>query len=242
MKLGNTFKKGLKDGVPIGLGYLGVAIGVGIAAISAGLTPLTGVLISMTNLTSAGEAAGISLIAAGGTLLEMALVQLVINLRYSLMAITLTQKLDSSFTFGQRLLTATFITDEIFAVSASHNKINTRYLYGLAFVPYIGWAVGTAIGAYGGSVLPADITAALGLALYGMFVAIITPAMRKSLGITLAVILAALFSTIMQIVPFFSFISYGFSVIIAAISGAAVAAFVALKYSRYKATQNLDKN
>ncbi len=132
------FMKGLRDGVPIGLGYLSVSIGIGIAAVAAGLNVITSLLISMTNLTSAGEAAGISVIAAGGTLIEMALVQLVINLRYSLMGISLSQKLDASFSTGHRLFLGAFITDEIFAVAVSQEKVHVRYMYGLVLVPYNG--------------------------------------------------------------------------------------------------------
>ncbi|MGN1059221.1 MAG: AzlC family ABC transporter permease [Clostridia bacterium] len=226
MKAGAMFKKGLRDGIPIGLGYLSVAIGIGIAAVGGGLHAVTAVLISMTNLTSAGEAAGISLIAAGGTLLEMALVQLVINLRYSLMAISLSQKLDAGFTTGRRLFLGAFITDEIFAVASGQDKVSVQYLYGLVLVPYIGWAVGTTIGASAGTVLPASVTAALGMAIYGMFIAIFVPAVRKSRGVALAVFVAAGLSTLMRVVPFFSFISYGFSVIIASVTAAAAAAWV----------------
>jgi len=225
----SLFKQGLSDGVPIGLGYLSVSIGIGIAAVGGGLNIITAVLMSMTNLTSAGQAAGISLIAAGGAFLEMALVQLVINLRYALMGISLTQRLDPSFTTGKRLFLGAFITDEIFAVASSRESVNVRYMYGLAIVPYIGWAAGTLIGASAGTVLPASVTAALGMAIYGMFVAIFIPAMKKSREVTLAVILAALLSTLFRVVPFFSFISYGFSVIISSIIAAALTAWLTVR-------------
>ncbi|MBE7048412.1 MAG: AzlC family ABC transporter permease [Ruminococcaceae bacterium] len=227
MKPSTLFIKGIKDGIPIGLGYLSVAIGVGITAASGGLTALTAILMSMTNLTSAGEAAGIAVIAAGGTLLEMALVQLVINLRYSLMAISLSQKLDRSFTTSRRLFLGGFITDEIYAMAVNQDKVTTRYMYGLILVPYIGWAVGTAIGASAGTMLPADVTAALGMAIYGMFIAVFVPIMKKSSIATLAIVLAAVISTILRVVPVFSFISYGFSVILSSVSAATVAAWVA---------------
>ena len=226
-----SFMKGLRDGVPIGLGYLSVSIGIGIAAVAAGLNVITSLLISMTNLTSAGEAAGISVIAAGGTLIEMALVQLVINLRYSLMGISLSQKLDASFSTGHRLFLGAFITDEIFAVAVSQEKVNVRYMYGLVLVPYIGWAVGTAIGASAGTVLPASVTTALGMALYAMFVAICIPAMKRSRGVTLTVILAAAFSTMLHVIPLFSCISYGFSVILASVLAAVIASYVSYKKS-----------
>ncbi len=229
MKKNTLFKKGLKDGIPIGLGYLSVSIGIGIAAVNSGLNVLTAVLISMTNLTSAGQAAGISLIAAGGTLVEMALVQLVINLRYALMGISLSQRLDGSFTTSQRLILGTFITDENFAVASAQNPLNTRYMYGLVIVPYLGWAAGTLIGASAGTVLPASVTTALGLALYGMFVAIVIPAAKRSKGVIFSVVIAAVISTILRVVPFFSWISYGFSVIIASVAAAVIAAYLSVR-------------
>lgn len=219
------FTKGLRDGIPIGLGYLSVSIGIGITAVAGGMTAITALLMSMTNLTSAGEVAGISVIAAGGTLLEMALLQLVINIRYSLMGISLSQKLDSSFTTGHRLLASAFITDEIFGVASARESVNIRYFYGLAVVPYIGWALGTLIGAVAGEILPASVDLALGLAIYGMFVAIVVPAMKKSRGAVIAVLTAIAISCAIYFIPALDVISYGFTVIIASALASAAAAF-----------------
>ncbi len=226
MKKKQQFRRGLKDGISIGLGYLSVSVGVGITAVSSGMQALTAVLMSMTNLTSAGQAAGIAVIAAGGALLEMALVQMVINLRYSLMAISLSQKVDSGFSTGKRLFLGAFIADEIFAVASAHDEVCPSYMYGLIIIPYIGWALGTALGAVAGTVLPVSVITALSMAIYGMFIAIFVPAMKKSSGVVIAVLIAAILSTIMKVVPFFSCISYGFSVIIASVTGAAAASFI----------------
>lgn len=226
------FKQGLKDGIPIGLGYLSVSIGIGIAAVGGGLHIITALLMSMTNLTSAGQAAGISIIAAGGTLIEIALVQLVINLRYALMGISLSQRLDTSFTTGKRLFLGAFITDEIYAVASSKESVNTKYMCGLAIIPYIGWAAGTLIGASAGTVLPVSVTTALGMALYGMFVAIVVPAMKKSRDVTIAVCIAAVLSTLFKVLPFLSFISYGFAVILSSVVAAAVTAFLSVRRHR----------
>ena len=185
--------------------------------------------MSMTNLTSAGQAAGISLIAAGGSFLEMALVQIVINLRYALMGISLSQRLNAGFSTGKRMFLGAFITDEIYAVSSSKETVSPLYMYGLILVPYIGWALGTLIGASAGMVLPVSVTTALGMALYGMFIAIVIPAMKQSRQVTLAVILAALLSTLFRIVPFFSFISYGFAVILSSVIAAAVTAWISTR-------------
>ena len=232
MKKCGLFIKGLAAGVPIGLGYFAVSIGVGVAAVGAGLNVITALLISMTNLTSAGQVAGIAVIATGGTLIEMALTQAVINLRYSLMGITLSQKLDKSFSTPHRFVLSAFITDEIFGVASTQSTVNIKYMYGLVVVPYIGWAAGTFVGAAAGSVLPASVVSALGLAIYGMFVAIVVPAMKRDRGVTLSVVIAALISTAIHFIPLFDFISYGFSVIISSVAAACISAFIYRKDGR----------
>ena len=154
------FFKGVRDGIPIFLGYLSVSFGFGILCINLGLSVATAVGISITNLTSAGQVAGVGIIAAGGTLIEMVLTQIVINLRYSLFAIALSQKLDSSFTTPHRVLASFGITDEIFAVSyAQEGKVKPIYMYGLILVSTSGWVLGTLLGAVLGQVLPASVRA-----------------------------------------------------------------------------------
>ena len=219
-----NFKDGILDGLPIGLGYLSVSFGFGVMAKSMGFSVLQSVIISGTNLASAGQVAGITIISACGTLVEIILAMLVINLRYSLMALTLTQKLDSSFNTPMRALCAVFITDEIFAVSSSKPRINTKYFLGLALLPYIGWTGGTLLGAVAGEILPSSISSALGIAIYGMFIAIFVPPARKFSGALIAVIIASLLSCIIKYTPFLSFISDGFSIIICAVVAAAAAA------------------
>ena len=163
------FLKGVKDGLPIGIGYFAVSFSFGIAG-SKFMSWFLVTFISMTNLTSAGQFAGLNIMVdAAGTFLEMAVATFFINLRYSLMAITLSQKVSSDFTTPYRLLLATGITDEIFAVSmAQQNRVTPRYFFGLMVLPYIGWSLGTLTGAVSGEILPSWITNALGVALYGM--------------------------------------------------------------------------
>lgn len=222
------FKNGIKDGLPIGLGYLSVAFAFGVQASLLGLPVYFSTLISMTNLTSAGQLAGIGIIAALGAVTEMLLVQLVINSRYFLMGVALSRKLDSSFTTGKRFLAAAFITDEIFAVAFSkRGAINPKYFFGLVVPPYIGWTLGTVIGALSGDILPAEIQAALGIALYAMFIAIIVPPAVKSFKIAFTVALSAIFSCVFYYVPFLNEnVSQGFAIIICALCSAAIAAAV----------------
>ena len=226
-----TFREGLRDGVPIGLGYLSVSFGIGIAAVAAGLSPLIALIISMTNETSAGQKAGLDLIADCLPLAEgiitMILSQLVINLRYSLMGISLSQRLDSSFTTPWRMLLAFSITDEIFAVaSTKKEKVGVYYFAGLGCIPYIGWAAGTLLGALAGTLLPEMVRGCLGLMLYGMFIAIIIPPARRERGVLFAVCLAVALSCVFYFVPFFDFLSDGLALILAAVASAAVAALL----------------
>lgn len=218
-----AFTKGFSDGLPIGLGYFSVAIGFGILAVNLKISAFFAWLISATNLTSAGQAAGVEIIAACGTLVEMALTQLVINLRYSLMGFSLTQKLDKNFSTPKRMLLAFGITDEIYAVAVSQKgQISASYMAGLIVLPFIGWTSGTLIGAFASQLLPEFISNVMGILLYGMFIAIFVPAAKKSKPILLTVIIAAAFSIIFRyLIPF---ISGGFSIILSAIIACVVCA------------------
>lgn len=221
-----SFSRGLRSGVAIALGYLSVSFGFGIAAVNKGLTPFWAVMISLTNLTSAGQVAGLDVIVAGGSLVEMALTQLTINLRYFLMSLALSQKLDSRFALPHRFLGAFGITDEIFGVaSAEPGRITPRYLYGLILLPFLGWSLGTLLGAVAGNILPDSVKYALGIAIYGMFVAIVLPPAKKNHGIQLAAGLAAALSLVISCVPLFAFITSGFAIILCALVASALAAY-----------------
>lgn len=219
------FTDGLRDGIPIGLGYLSVSFSFGIAAAGSGVTVFQALLISMTNLTSAGQLAGLGIIAAGGTLIEMILTQLVINMRYALMSISLSQKLDKSFTVGHRFGTAFGMTDEIFAVAAGKKgEIGVKYMYGLILIPFLCWSGGTFLGAAAGELLPDMLKAALGIAIYGMFLAIFIPPARKSVGVLSVVAISAIMSCCFKYIPIFSGISSGFSIIICALTASVLGA------------------
>ena len=214
MKL-QSFKQGLKDGIPIGLGYFAVAITFGIAAVMGGLTVGQAVLISLTNLTSAGQFAGLSIITAGGGALEVAMSQLIINLRYCLMSFTLSQKLEKNTRHFHRFIVAFGNTDEIFGISASkEGKISPYYNYGAMAVAIPGWTLGTLVGAVLGNVLPEFIVSALGIAIYGMFLAVFIPPTKTNKAILYVVLLAMLISTLFAVVPVLKMVSTGFAIII----------------------------
>ncbi|MDE6780179.1 MAG: AzlC family ABC transporter permease [Ruminococcus sp.] len=219
----SDFFRGMSHGIPIALGYLSVSFGFGIKAVNAGLSVLTASAISATNLTSAGQAAGVDVIAVGGTLIEMILVQLTINIRYSLMALSLSQKLDRKFSLPHRLFAAYGITDEIFAVcSAQKQKLTPAYMYGMILIAAVGWVTGTALGAAAGQLLPDSISNALGIVLYGMFIAVIVPPARKQFSVLIVVLLSALISVMFRFL--LTNVSSGFAVIISAVVASVIGA------------------
>ena len=221
-----SYKNGVRDGLPIGLGYFPVAFAFGVKASLFNVPIYVTLLISMLNLTSAGQLAGLDVIIACGTLIEIILTQLVINSRYFLMSITLSQKTDDSFNLKNRLFCSAFITDEIFAVASSKPKrIGAKYFYGLALMPYLGWTIGTLAGAIAGNVIPPFISSSLGIALYAMFIAIIVPPAKKQLSVLLTVILSAGISCALYYTPILPNLSTGIAVIISAILTSLIIAY-----------------
>ncbi len=211
------FKKGLVDGLPICLGYLSVSFAFGIFAVGNGLTPWETLMISMTCVTSAGQLAAVPIIAAQGSLIELAISQLVINLRYALMSISLSQKLDKDMTTPHRLVFSFINTDEVFAVASSQEgTVSRKYLYGLILPPWLGWSTGTILGALAGNILPAIVTASLSVAIYGMFIAIVIPEMKESRPTASCVCIAALLSCGFYFIPLLKAVPSGFVIIICA--------------------------
>ena len=222
-----NFKRGFRDGIPIGLGYFAVSFAFGILAVDSGCTIGEAVLISLTNLTSAGQFAGLTVIAGMGSLIEMAVTQLVINARYMLMSIAMSQKVDADFHGIWRWILGFGITDEIFAAAIQEEGTIKRYYFlGLMILPIIGWTSGTFLGAFLGNVLPTILTNALGVALYGMFIAVVIPKSVEDHHVLAEVILAVICSMVLRYVPIFSGISSGFAIIICAVIASAAAAIL----------------
>lgn len=223
----DSFKRGVKDGIPIGLGYFAVSFTFGMMAVSGGLTIWQAVLISLTNLTSAGQFAGLDIIIMGGSYWEIALTQLVINLRYCLMSFSLAQKLRRDVPWIHRYFVAFGITDEIFGVSVSQKgKVSPFYNYGAMSVAIPGWTLGTLIGAISGSLLPAFMISALSVAIYGMFLAIIIPPAKTNKAVLGVVIASMTVSSLFKIVPILKNVSSGFVIIITTLLVAGMAAFL----------------
>ena len=220
------FKKGISAGLPIGLGYLSVSFTFGIMATSAGLSWWQALLISMLNLTSAGQLAGINIMIHPMQYIEMLIAQLTINIRYSFMSVSLSQKTDDSFKMKDRWILGGFVTDEIFGVAITEDKVNKYFFGGLTILPYIGWASGTLIGALLGNVLPDIILNALNIALYAMFIAIIIPEAKKSVAITVVSLIAVGLSCMFYFVPMLSSISSGLTICICALIATCIGAIL----------------
>ena len=222
------WKSGMKDGIPIFLGYFAVSFAFGIMAKKAGLTVFQAVFMSATNLTSAGQFAALALIGSSAPYLEMAVTQLVINLRYCLMSCSLSQKLGPETPLVHRFLVAFGVTDEIFGVSVCKEGILTPfYCYGLMSVAIPGWSLGTLCGVISGSLLPDRMISALSVALYGMLIAVIVPHAKGNKLIGGIILISMLLSLLFAVTPFLSQISSGFKIIILTllIAGAAAVLF-----------------
>ena len=221
-----NYKKGLKAGIPIGLGYLSVSFTFGLMAVASGLYWWQAALISMTVLTSAGQLNAIQIMLIPGQFLDMLISQLTINVRYSFMSISLSQKTEYKFKGIYKWLLGFFMTDEIFAVAVQEKEVTRSYFFGVATIPYFGWSIGTIMGALIGGVLPEIILNALCLAIYGMFIAIITPIIKKSKKTLFVVIIAIVLSILFYYMPFLRDISTGISVSICAVLSAVIGAIV----------------
>ncbi len=235
----NSFRKGVRDGIPICLGYISVAFAFGILATGSGLSVAEAVLISAFNVTSAGQLAAIPIIALGGGFFELALTQLVINMRYALMSVSLSQKLGRSVRLPDRFAVSFVNTDEVFAVAMSNmGFVGRRYLYGLILTPFLGWTSGTLFGALAGNILPELVVSALGIALYAMFIAIVIPASRSDKRVALCALVAVSLSCILYFTPVLRDIPSGFAIIISAVLASLVFAIVA----PIKEDENEDKD
>ncbi len=217
------FIKGAKLGLPIALGYIPVSFSFGMLAVAGGIPPAAAIIISMTNLTSAGQFAGINIISAAGGIGEMAVTTLIINLRYMLMSLSLSQKINK-MPLAKRLIAAFGITDEIFAVASTMPiDLTFSFMSGLIITPYAGWTLGTVLGVFINTLLPQNLAEAMGITLYAMFIAIIIPAAQKDRNILFVLIIAVTLSCIIYFA--LPFISSGWAVIITAIAASAAGAF-----------------
>ena len=207
------YREGLRHGFPIACGYFFVSFTFGILGASLGFRWWESTLISMTNL--------------GGSVFELALSQFIINLRYSLMGISLSQNMSEDVSGPRRAFLGFGITDEIYGVAASRKvPVTTAYFLGLMTLPYFGWAFGTLFGAILGDILPKTVTEVMSLAIYGMFIAIVVPAAKESRRVLGVVAIAATVSCLMYYVPVLKEVSVGFAIIVSAVAAGALGAWL----------------
>ena len=224
--MSNSFRRGIIDGLPICIGYLSVAFAFGIFAVSGGLNIFEAVLISMTNVTSAGQLAGIGVMTSPGQYVPMLVSQLTINIRYSFMAVSLSQKTDEKFKGIFRPLLGFFITDEIFALAVSQKEVSRSYFIGLATMPWLGWASGTLLGAVVGNVLPEIVMSALCIMMYAMFVAVVVPPVTKEKPLLGVVLFTIALSAAFYYLPYLRDISSGIAISLCAVISAVFGALV----------------
>lgn len=224
----DDFIKGCRKGIPIALGYFPVSFSFGVLVVSSGLPLGLATFISLTNLTSSGQFAGVSLMLAQASYFEVAMTLLLINARYFLMSLSLSQKIDKSMNTLQRLIVSFGITDETFSVASIQDGVlSFPFMLGFILVPIIGWTSGTLVGETLMNFLPTSIQNAMGIALYGMFLAIIVPASAKSKPILEVVLVSATMAIVFYYIPLFSVISSGLKLIMATLFGAV---YGALRY------------
>ena len=222
----DNFIRGVRRGLPVGVGYFSVSFGFGAMAVSQGIKALDAALISITNLTSAGQFAGLTLIVAAASLWEIVLTQLVINSRYGLMSLALSQRLDKNVTILGRMAMAFVNTDEIFALAMTEKEpVTTPFMLGLGSLPVLGWTLGTLSGALAGSVLPQNIRTALGVMLYGMFIAIVVPPAKQDKSVLITAILAIVLSCLFAWAPVLNTVSPGVAIVICTVAAAAFCAW-----------------
>ena len=221
-----VFRQGVRDGIPVALGYFAVAFSLGIAARNAGLDPFQGFLVSLLNNASAGEYAGITVIREQARYIEIVLVTLIANARYLLMSCALSQRFHPDMPFFHRFFIGFDVTDELFGLAiARPGFVEPRYFYGTMFLPLFGWSLGTMGGVLAGNALPERIVSSLSVALFGMFLAIIVPPARKNRIIAALVGLGFLSSFICSILPILSTLSEGSRTVVLTILLSGLAAF-----------------
>lgn len=221
----DDFKKGFKKGLPIAFGYFPVAFTFGLMAVNGGIPVWITILISLTNLTSAGQFAGAGLIIANASLFEITLTTFVINIRYMLMSLSLSQKISLHMPLIKKAIMAFGVTDETFTIaSLEKEELTFPFMMGLITAPYWGWGLGTAFGAISTSILPDTLQNAMGIALYAMFIALIIPAAKQSNASLVVVLVAISVSSLFKWVPYLNRISVGWMIIIATLIASTVGA------------------
>jgi len=215
---------GMRDGIPVCLGYIVVSMSFGMFAVAHGIPVFSTIALSMTNMTSAGQFAAVNLAGACASFTEIGFATVVVNIRYALMSLVLSQKIEK-MSFIKRMLLAAGITDEVFTIASTRGeKVSFSYMAGLIITPYLGWSLGTILGATVNSLMPVSVVSAMGITLYGMFVAITVPVAREERPVLYTLLIAITLSCILKYAPVISALSSGWAIIIVTLFTSALAA------------------
>ena len=200
--MNKLLKKGLIDALPIFFGYLSVGFAFGIYALKSGFPIWSPILMSLTHLSGTGQFALVKVANTGSGIFEICIAVSVLNIRYILMALAISQRLSPSISIWQRLMIAMADTDEIIAVALkSRTLVTFSYMMGLFLSSYAGWNLGTLLSALGGTLLPQCVINALGIALYAMFIAIIIPDAKRHRPMLYCISIAAILNIILKFLP-----------------------------------------
>ncbi len=221
-----SFFSGLRDGIPVCLGYIVVSMSFGMFAVARGIPVSAAIALSMTNMTSAGQFAAVNLAGACASFTEIGFATLVVNIRYALMSLVLSQKIEK-MPFFKRMILAAGITDEVFTIASTRGeKVSFSYMAGLIITPYFGWSLGTILGATVNSLMPVSVVSAMGITLYGMFVAIVVPVAKEDRAVLLTLIIAITLSCMFKYTPVLATLSSGWAIIVVTLLTSTLAAFL----------------
>lgn len=239
MKKFNFYLYGLKKGIPVALAYFAVSFAFGVMMKNGGMSPLVLLIMSLISFSSAGELAGAELILHVASYFELFITIILINLRYALMSLSLSQKIDPKTPWWKRILMSFGIADELYAITITEKKeINLSYILGLATLPFIAWAFGTFLGSLGASLFPEKILIALNFALYSMFIAIIIPDCKKNYKVLIVILIAISLSCMFYYVPYIKEIGLGFKIVLSTI----IACLVGAIFFKVKDEENIIKD
>jgi 4-azaleucine resistance transporter AzlC len=213
------FKKGIRAGMPVAVGYFPIAIAFGALANQAQLSLLDGVLMSVLVYAGASQFVGVSLLLAGTGVLQIITTTFFLNLRHLIMSLAVNDQMrDFSPTWKRGL--SFFITDETFALLTLGDGQNIqqrtpKYMAGLLLTAYLGWVSGTLVGGLGAGFIPPQITTAMTLGLYGLFIGLLIPSIKKSRPYALIAVLSMILNWVLS-----QWVESGWSIVIATVLAA----------------------
>lgn len=220
------FTSGVKEGIPIAIGYIPIAITFGLISKSSGIPGFVSISMSFFIYAGASQFIGVNLMAVGASTMEIVMTTLILNFRHFLMTSSLSQRIEEKTPKKLLSILAFGVTDETFAVLSlrKEEKINPWLTLGLNFIAFSSWNVGTSIGIIIGDAIPKILSSSMGIALYAMFIGLLIPSIKNSRPVLIIAIISIAVSSLLHWIPIFSFISKGWSIIISTVTAASIGA------------------